>query len=87
MRKLLATALISSLLFASTTLAIASSNKFADAQTGLTYTVYKPSTTLSMPGKVFQLIDCLPDEEQWLYAKYGGTVRYIEIMETKAGVK
>ena len=64
-----------------------SANKFADAQTGVTYTVYKPSTTLSMPGKLFQLIECQPGEEPWVYAKYGGTVRYIEIMQTMAGVK
>jgi hypothetical protein len=86
-KKLLAIALISSLLFSSPTIAMGSTNKFADAQTGLTYTVYKPSTTLGMPGKVFQLIDCLPDEEKWLYVKYGGTIRYIEIMQTMAGVK
>jgi len=86
-RKLLAIALVTSLLFFSTTIAMGSGNKFADVQTGLTYTVYKPSTTLSMPGKLFQLLDCQPGEEQWLYAKYGGTVRYIEIMQTMAGVK
>ena len=67
--------------------AMGSGNKFVDAQTGLTYTVYKPSTTLGMTGKAFQLIDCQPEEEQWLYVKYGGSVRYIEIMESMAGVK
>jgi hypothetical protein len=86
-RKLLAITLISTLFFSSTTIAMGSANKFADAQTGVTYTVYKPSTTLSMPGKLFQLIECQPGEEPWVYAKYGGTVRYIEIMQTMAGVK
>jgi hypothetical protein len=87
MRKLLVSALITALLLPTATFAMGSGDKFSDAQTGLTYTVYKPSNTLSMPGKLFQLIDCLPDEEQWLYAKYGGTVRYVEIMQTMAGVK
>jgi hypothetical protein len=87
MRKLLATLMVVSLIGASPSIAMGSGNKFVDAQTGLTYTVHKPSNTLSMPGKLFQLLDCQPEEEQWLYAKYGGTVRYIEIMQTMAGVK
>ena len=87
MRKLLATLMVVSLIGVSPSIAMGSGNKFVDAQTGLTYTVHKPSNTLSMPGKLFQLLDCQPEEEQWLYAKYGGTVRYIEIMQTMAGVK
>ena len=83
----LASSLIVALLLVSAQFAGAASNKFADAQTGLTYTVYKPSKTLGMPGKVFQLLDCQPDEEQWIYAKYGGTVRYLEIIQTMAGVR
>ena len=63
--------MVVSLIGASPSLAMGSGNKFVDAQTGLTYTVHKPSNTLSMPGKLFQLLDCQPDEEQWLYAKYG----------------
>ena len=87
MRKLFASALIAALLFPASAFAMGSGDKYSDAQTGLTYTVYKPSNTLSLPGKLFQLIDCQPGEEQWLYAKYGGSSRYIEIMETMAGVK
>jgi hypothetical protein len=86
-RKLLASLIAVSFICASPSIAMGSGNKFADAQTGVTYTVYKPSTTLSMPGKLFQLIECQPGEEPWVYAKYGGTVRYIEIMQTMAGVK
>jgi hypothetical protein len=63
------------------------SDKYAEAQTLLSYKLYKPSNTLGIPRNVFELNDCQAEEEQWLYAKYGGTVRYIEIMQTKAGVK
>jgi hypothetical protein len=87
MRKLLTSALIAALLLPATAFAMGSGDKYSDAQTGLTYTVHKPSNTLSLPGKLFQLIDCQPGEEQWLYAKYGGTARYVEIMQTMAGVK
>ena len=87
MRRLLASVLITTLLFPATAFAMGSGNKFSDAQTGLTYTVYKPSNTLGLPGKSFQLLECQPGEEQWLYAKYGGTARYLEIMQTMAGVK
>ena len=87
MRKLLASILIAGLLFPATAFAMGSGDKFSDAQTGLTYTVYKPSSTLSLAGKKFQLLECQPGQEQWLYAKYGGTARYLEIMQTMAGVK
>jgi len=87
MRKILASIFIYVLLFPAPSFAMGSGNNFLDAQSGLTYTVYKPSNTLSMRGNVFELIDCQPGEEQWLYAKYGGTVRYVEIMQTMAGVK
>ena len=87
MRKLFVSSLIASMLLPTTAFAMGSGDKYSDAQTGLTYTVYKPSNTLSMPGKAFQLIECQPGEEQWLYAKYGGTVRFVEIMQTMAGVK
>jgi len=70
-----------------TVVAMASGDKYSDAQTGLTYTVYKPSNTLGLSGRDFQLLDCGEDAEQWVYAKYGGTVRYLEIMQTMAGVK
>lgn len=87
MRKIFASLLIATFLFPSTAIAMGSGDKFSDAQTGLTYTVYKPSKTLGLPSKLFQLIDCQPAEEQWIYAKYGGTIRYIEIMQTMEGVK
>ena len=44
MRKLLASILIAGLLFPATAFAMGSGDKFSDAQTGLTYTVYKLSS-------------------------------------------
>ncbi len=67
--------------------AMGSGDKFADAQTGLTYAVYKPSQTLGLKLAKFQLIVCAPGKEQWIYAKYGTGKKYLEIMETMAGVK
>jgi len=67
--------------------AMGSGDKFSDAQTGLTYTVYKPSNTLGLSAKTFQMISCGMGSEQWIYVKYGGTKRYLEIMQTMAGVK
>ncbi len=67
--------------------ALGSNDKYADAQTSLTYTVYKPSKTLGLATRSFDLISCGDTSEPWLYAKYGGTKRYLEIMETMAGVK
>lgn len=70
-----------------TTSAMGSGDKYSDAQTGLTYTVYKPSNTLGLPGSKFELLPCATESEQWIYAKYGGTKRYLEIMQTMEGVK
>jgi len=87
MKKLVTAVIAAALLFPLMESATGIVDKFSEAQTGLTYSVHRPSNTLSIPRKIFQLNDCLPGEEQWLYAKYGGTTRYLEIMETKAGVK
>lgn len=62
-------------------------DKYADAQSFLTYTVYKPSRTLGLGVRTFEFITCNDQGEPWLYARYGGTVRYFEIMQTMTGVK
>jgi len=67
--------------------AMGSGDKYSDAQTGLTYTVYKPSYTVGLTASKFQLLTCGVGSEQWIYVKYGGTKRFLEIMETQAGVK
>jgi hypothetical protein len=87
MKKSIAIVLCAVFLAQGAAVAMGSGDKYSDAQTGLTYTVYKPSYTLGLSGSAFQLIDCGADAEQWIYAKYGGTVRYLEIMQTMAGVK
>ena len=87
MRKAIAAALCAIFLSPLTAIAMGSGDKFSDAQTGVTYTVYKPSYTLGLTASKFQLITCGIGSEQWIYVKYGGTKRYLEIMQTMAGVK
>ena len=87
MKKSIVITLCALLLAPSAAVAMSSGDKYSDAQTGLTYTVYKPSNTLGLSGSDFQLLSCGENVEQWIYAKYGGTKRYLEIMETMAGVK
>ena len=67
--------------------AIGATDKFADSQTGLTYSVYKPSNTLGLKTTKFSLLACQPGEQDWIFVQYGGTVRYLQIMQTMAGVK
>lgn len=67
--------------------AMGSGDMFSDAQTGFTYSIYKPANTLGLKLSDFQLIPCTPGNEEWLYAKYGSGKKYVEIMETMAGVK
>ena len=67
--------------------AMGATDKFADSQTTLSYSVYKPSNTLGLKTTKFSLLACQPDEQDWLFVQYGGTVRYLQIMQTMAGVK
>ena len=87
MKKAFAVIIPALLIALGATPALGSNDKYADAQTSLTYTVYKPSKTLGLATRSFDLISCGETNEPWLYAKYGGTKRYLEIMETMAGVK
>lgn len=66
--------------------AIGATDRFADSQTGLTYSVYKPSNTLGLKTTKFSLLACQPGEQDWIFVQYGGTVRYLQIMQTMAGV-
>ncbi|MEY3995301.1 MAG: hypothetical protein RL690_697 [Actinomycetota bacterium] len=75
------------LLFLAPATAVAASDKFSDSQTTLSYSVYKPSNTLGLKTSKFSLLQCLPDEQDWLFVQYGGTVRYLQIMQTMGGVK
>jgi len=80
-------AIILALLFLAPATAVAASDKFSDSQTTLSYSVYKPSNTLGLKTSKFSLLQCLPDEQDWLFVQYGGTVRYLQIMQTMGGVK
>ena len=71
----------------SSAFAMGSGDKFVDAQTGLTYAVSRPVQTLGLKLTAFQLLVCAPGKEQWIYAKYGTGIKYVEIMETMAGDK
>ena len=66
---------------------IAATDKYGDAQASLSYSVFKPSKTLGLGTSKFELIPCANQTEPWLYTKFGGTVRFLEIMQTKAGIK
>ena len=80
-------AIMCALLFLAPAIAVAASDKFSDSQTTLSYSVYKPSNTLGLKTSKFSLLQCLPDEQDWLFVQYGGTVRYLQIMQTMGGVK
>jgi hypothetical protein len=67
--------------------AMGATDKFADSQTGLTYSVYKPSNTLGLKTTKFSLLACQPGQEDWIFVQYGGTKRYLQIMQTMGGVK
>mgnify|MGYP000270902981 CR=1 FL=1 len=65
--------------------AMGATDRFADSQTGLTYSVYKPSNTLGLKTTKFSLLPCQPGQEDWIFVQYGGTKRYLQIMQTMAG--
>ena len=87
MKKFLALALAFIVMAPTAAIAMGSGDKFSDAQTGLTYSVYKPSNTLGLKATQFSLLTCQPGEEEWIFVQYGGTKRYLQIMETMAGAK
>ena len=80
-------AIMCALLFLAPATAVAASDKFADSQTGLTYSVYKPSNTLGLKTTKFSLLTCQPGQEDWIFVQYGGTKRYLQIMQTMGGVQ
>jgi len=67
--------------------AMGATDRFADSQTGLTYSVYKPSNTLGLKTTKFSLLPCQPGQEDWIFVQYGGTKRYLQIMQTMGGAK
>ena len=87
MKKFVALALACIVMAPTAAIAMGSGDKFSDAQTGLTYSVYKPSNSLGLKVSDFTLNTCQPGKEEWVYVRYGGSTRYLEIMQTMAAVK
>ena len=69
----------------SSSFAMGSGDPYLDAQTGLTYALYKPVNTLNFPQTKFQLLPCGGGGEEWVYTRFGKSKKKIEIMQTMKG--
>jgi hypothetical protein len=69
----------------SSAFAMGSGNPYLDAQTGLTYSLYKPVNTLGFAQTKFQLLVCGGGGEQWVYTRFNNAKKTIEVMQTMAG--
>lgn len=65
--------------------AMGSGNQYVDAQTGLTYSLYKPVNTFNLKLSKFQLLQCGGGGEEWLYTAFGTGKKKIEVMQTMIG--
>ena len=65
--------------------AMGSGDKFQDAQTGLSYIVYKPSDTAGLKLTSIKLLDCGAGLEKWVAVKYGSGKKFIEIFQNMSG--
>jgi len=65
--------------------AMGSGNKYVDAQTGLTYSLYKPVNTLGLTQNKFQLLVCGGGGEEWVYVNFVKGTKKIETMQTMSG--
>jgi hypothetical protein len=74
-----------SLLNGATAIAMGSGNSYVDAQTGLTYSLYKPVNTVGLTQSKFQLLQCGGGGEQWVYVRFSKGVKKIEVMQTMKG--
>ena len=61
--------------------------RWEKAQVGLTYTVYRPSTTVGLARTGFQLMSCAPGRDDMVIARYGRDTskRSISIQESQRG--
>ncbi len=66
-------------------LAMGSGNAYLDAQTGLTFSLYKPVNTVGLAQSKFQLLVCGGGGEQWVYTRFGKDKKLVEIMQTMSG--
>jgi len=67
--------------------AMGSGDPYLDAQTGLTYSLYKPVNTLNFPQTKFQFLPCGGGEEQWIYTRFSKAKKKIEVMQTMKGTR
>jgi len=87
MRKfLIGTTLISLMFSIPNAMAMGSGDKFQDAQTGLTFQIFKPANTAHLKGYRFKMLSCGADTEQWIAAYYGKTSKgpALQILENSA---
>lgn len=66
--------------------AMGSGDKYSDLQTGVTYGIYKPTTTLGLPPLNFEIRPCrlFPKKDAYLLAGFGGMDHGIALVETAA---
>jgi hypothetical protein len=58
---------------------------FQNAQTRLSYVVYKPSDTAGLKLTSFKMIECGAGLEQWIAIKYGSGKKFLEIYQNMSG--
>jgi hypothetical protein len=87
MRKILSVFLILITSSPLSAFAMGSGDPYVDAQTGLTYSLYKPVQTLTLPQTKFQLLPCGGGEEEWVYARFSKAKKKIEVMQTMKGIR
>jgi hypothetical protein len=85
MRKLLLSLLILITSLPTSAFAMGSGDPYLDAQTGLTYSLYKPVNTLNLSQTKFQLLPCGGGGEEWVYTRFSKAKKKIEIMQTMKG--
>ena len=85
MRKIILTCLILLTSLPANAFAMGSGDPYLDAQTGLTYSLYKPVNTLNFPQTKFKLLACGGGGEEWVYTRFGKAKKKIEVMQTMKG--
>ena len=87
MRKLLLSLLILITSLPTSAFAMGSGDPYLDAQTGLTYSLYKPVNILNLSQTKFQLLPCGSGGggEEWVYTRFSKAKKKIEIMQTMKG--
>ena len=58
---------------------------FQNAQTRVSYVVYKPSNTAGLKLTSFKMIECGAGLEQWIAIKYGTGKKFLEIYQNMSG--